>query len=212
MDEQYHILIADDDPGIQASLSAFLTRAGFEVSVARDGEEALVQVDTKRPDLVLLDVLMPRLDGRAALRRLRRAGDWTPVILLTEVGGATERAMALDEGADDYINKPFEGHELVARIRAVLRRARQDVPPLSAAWVLESGALRLDRRARRVSLNGRDLEPNAQGSDPAGIPDDPPRRADQPRAPAGRRMGLGTCHRHPRRGCAHCRATARSWG
>lgn len=80
-----------------------------------------------------------------------------PVILLTEVGDATERALALEDGADDYINKPFEAQELVARIRAVLRRAKPGIPPLSASWILISGDLLLDRRSRRVTLRGQEL-------------------------------------------------------
>jgi len=106
----------------------------------------------------VLDVLMPRLDGRETLRHLRQASDWTPVILLTQVGEAFERAMALEEGADDYLNKPFDPHELVARIRAVLRRARPGQPPLSSAWVLKSRALRLDRRSRRAVFQGKELD------------------------------------------------------
>jgi DNA-binding response OmpR family regulator len=90
------------------------------------------------------------MDGREALRRLRQAGDWTPIILLTQIGESTERAMALEEGADDYLNKPFDPHELVARIRAVLRRARPGQPPLAAASKLTCGPLTLDRRARRA--------------------------------------------------------------
>jgi DNA-binding response OmpR family regulator len=100
---------------------------------------------------------MPNLDGREVLRRLRREENWIPVILLTQVGDAGERAMALEEGADDYLNKPFEPQELVARIRAVLRRVQPGQPPLTATWVLNSGPLRLDRRARRASLDGREL-------------------------------------------------------
>jgi DNA-binding response OmpR family regulator len=100
---------------------------------------------------------MPRLDGRETLRRMRRSGTWTPVILLTQVGDASERAMALEDGADDYINKPFEAQELVARIRAVLRRARPGTPPLSAAWALTSGDLHLDRRSHRAILRDREL-------------------------------------------------------
>ena len=152
-----HILIVDDDQGIQASLAAFLGRTGFEVSTASNGVQALALLDRVRPDLVVLDVLMPRLDGREMLRRLRCAENWMPVILLTQVGDAAERAMALEEGADDYINKPFDPHELVARIRAVLRRTHPGTPPLSAAWVLLCGELRLDRRNRRVSLGGHTL-------------------------------------------------------
>jgi len=155
--KKQHIMVVDDDQGIQDSLSAFLRRTGFEVSTASDGVQALDLLDRVHPDLVILDVLMPRLDGRETLRRLRRAENWIPVILLTQVGEATERAMALEEGADDYINKPFDPHELVARIRAVLRRTHPGTPPLSAAWVLVCGKLRLDRRARRASLGGHTL-------------------------------------------------------
>ncbi|MDX1436074.1 MAG: response regulator transcription factor [Anaerolineales bacterium] len=149
--------MVDDDPGIRDSLLAFLSRSGFEVALAQDGQDALDALPKTRPDLIILDVMMPRLDGRETLRRLRREGSWLPVILLTQVGEATERAMALEEGADDYINKPFEPHELVARIRAVLRRASAGTPPLSASWVLVSGELQLDRRARRVTLEGREI-------------------------------------------------------
>jgi len=157
MDNRKKILIVDDDPGIRDSLSAFLSRSGFEVITAIDGEQGLEIFQNSPPDLILLDVLMPRLDGRETLRTIRRAGNWTPVILLTQVGEAAERAMALEEGADDYINKPFEAHELIARIRAVLRRANPDVPPLSASWIIRSGDLYLDRRARRATLQGQDL-------------------------------------------------------
>jgi DNA-binding response OmpR family regulator len=106
---------------------------------------------------------MPRIDGREALRRLRQQGLSTPTILLTQVGEAAERALALEEGADDYLNKPFDPYELLARIRAVLRRARPGGKSLSTAWLLTSGDLVLDRRARRVTLKGApiDLTPKA---------------------------------------------------
>jgi DNA-binding response OmpR family regulator len=152
-----HILLVDDEQAITSNLSAFLNRSGFETSIAENGEEALQQVETGPPDLIVLDVLMPKVDGREVLRHLRQAGDWTPVILLTQVGEASERAMALEEGADDYLNKPFDPHELVARIRSVLRRARPGRPPLSAAWVLISGDLRLDRHSRRAYLNDQEI-------------------------------------------------------
>jgi DNA-binding response OmpR family regulator len=105
----------------------------------------------------VLDVLMPKLDGREVLRRMRQAGNWTPVVLLTQVGEATERAMALEEGADDYLNKPFDPHELVARMRAVLRRARPGQPPVSAAPRLSSGDLSLDRLSRRATMDSEEL-------------------------------------------------------
>jgi DNA-binding response OmpR family regulator len=157
MEKKPHILLVDDEQDITSNLSAYLNRSGFETSTAGDGEEALQQVEKHAPDLIVLDVLMPKVDGREVLRQLRQADDWTPVILLTQVGEASERAMALEEGADDYLNKPFDPHELVARMRAVLRRARPGRPPLSAAWVLSSGDLRFDRQARRAFLKGEEL-------------------------------------------------------
>jgi DNA-binding response OmpR family regulator len=157
MNPRPSILLVDDEPAITANLAPFLSRSGFTVAVAADGEEALHQVAANPPDLLVLDVLMPRMDGREVLRRLRQAGDWTPIILLTQVGTSTERAMALEEGADDYLNKPFDPHELVARMHAVLRRARPGHPPLSAATRLACGQLVLDRGSRRLWLDAREL-------------------------------------------------------
>jgi DNA-binding response OmpR family regulator len=151
------ILLVDDEQAITANLSPFLERSGFIVTVAADGEEALAQVPSFAPDLIVLDILMPRLDGRETLRRLRQSGNWTPVILLTQVGESTERAMALEEGADDYLNKPFDPHELVARMRAVLRRARSGQPPLASARRLACGELILDRQARRAYFGSDEL-------------------------------------------------------
>jgi DNA-binding response OmpR family regulator len=157
------LLLVDDDSGIRASLSAFLIRSGFQVESVPDGAQALSAFEKHKPDLVIMDVLMPNMDGRETLRRMRQGGNLTPVILLTQVGEATERAMALEEGADDYINKPFEPHELVARVRAVLRRLRVGTPPIATAWVLVSGELRLDRRARRVTMRGSELNLTPKG-------------------------------------------------
>lgn len=165
MDEKkrpWRVLLVDDEEAITAHLAPFLERAGFAVAVAADGETALRRVTDFAPDLIVLDVLMPRLDGREALRRLRQAGNWTPVILLTQVGSPSERAMALDEGADDYLNKPFEPYELVARIRAVLRRSRPGVPSLAGARCLTCGPLILDRQARRITLAGREVSLTAK--------------------------------------------------
>ena len=159
MGDRPSILLVDDEAAITDNLAPFLERSGFAVTVATDGAEGLrraTDTDTP-PDALVLDVLMPRLDGREVLRRLRHAGQWTPVILLTQVGDATERAMALDEGADDYLNKPFDPHELVARLRAVLRRARPGQPPLAAAQRVTSGALTLDRRAHRTWVAGAEV-------------------------------------------------------
>lgn len=151
------VLLVDDEAAITANLAPLLERSGFAVAIAADGEEALHQISNSKPDLIVLDVLMPRLDGREVLRRLRRGDDRTPVILLTQVGEATERVMALEEGADDYLNKPFDPHELVARIRAVLRRARPGRPSLASASRLASDDLALDRQSRRAFRGGLEL-------------------------------------------------------
>jgi len=110
----------------------------------------------RHPDLLILDVLMPQMDGREVLRSLRQAGNWIPIILLTQVGEAGERAMALEEGADDYLNKPFDPHELIARIRAVLRRANPGKPPLAVAARLSCEKLIIDRISHRVWVDGKE--------------------------------------------------------
>lgn len=153
----WHVLLVDDEEAITANLAAFLERSGFRVSRAADGAQALTQINAEPPDLIVLDVLMPNLDGRETLRRLRRAGNWLPVILLTQIGESIERAMALEEGADDYLNKPFDPYELTARIRAVLRRAQPGQPPLATAERLTCGDLNFDRRARRIQLGAREI-------------------------------------------------------
>ncbi len=152
------LLLADDDATIVDSLAPFLERAGFHVLLASDGAVALERIHSHHPNLIILDVLMPRMDGREVLRRLRHENNWTPTILLTQVGSSAERALALEEGADDYLNKPFDPHELLARIRAIMRRSRPGERSLSVAWRLEAGELRLDRRARRASLGKQTLE------------------------------------------------------
>ncbi|MCP4166395.1 MAG: response regulator transcription factor [Chloroflexi bacterium] len=156
------ILLVDDEPAITANLTPFLERSGFSVLLADDGELALRRVEEHKPDLIVLDVLMPRLDGRAVLRHLRQKGDWTPVILLTQIGSAVERAVALDEGADDYLGKPFEPYELLARIRAVLRRSRTGGPSLTGAHCLRAGSLELHRQAHRVMVQGGEVSLTAK--------------------------------------------------
>ena len=148
------ILLVDDEPSITEHLSAFLERAGYKVQCASNGKQALEEMEKSHPDIVILDVLMPEMDGRAVLRTLRSQDNHTPVILLTQVGEAGERAMALEEGADDYLNKPFDPRELLARIHAVLRRAQGSPVSLSSAWKITSAGLILDRRARRAALAG----------------------------------------------------------
>lgn len=157
------ILLVDDDVTIREHLTGVLERSGLDVEPAADGAQALRSIEASTPDLVILDVMMPVMDGREALRRIRAGHDLLPVILLTQVGESFERAAALDEGADDYLNKPFDPQELLARIRAVLRRSSLGSVPLSAAQALRAGALRIDRPARRVFLGDveKQLTPRA---------------------------------------------------
>lgn len=157
------VLLVDDDTTIREHLAPVLERSGLDAETAADGAQALRAIEARHPDLVILDVLMPNLDGREVLRRIRAEDEWLPVILLTEVGETFERAAALDDGADDYMTKPFDPVELMARIRAVLRRTQRGQTPLSAAQSLTSGELRLDRTARRVFLGAgeRSLTPRA---------------------------------------------------
>ena len=157
MDKKVNILIVDDEALIRDNLASLLERSGFKVAVAVDGQDALNKLSHVGADLIVLDVMMPRMDGREALRQLRQNHNWIPVILLTQVGDAAERAMALEEGADDYLNKPFDTHELIARIKTVLRRTQVGQPPLTASQKLGSGELVLDRSARRVFLSGKEL-------------------------------------------------------
>lgn len=107
MNDKPKLLLVDDETAITDRLGPFLCRAGFDVRIAADGEAALNETSITSPDLIVLDVLMPRLDGREVLRRLREKGDWTPVVLLTQVGESAERAMALLEGADDRLGLPW---------------------------------------------------------------------------------------------------------
>lgn len=146
------LLIVDDEADLLAELKPLLQRSGYDVTTATDGEAALTAIEQVKPDLVILDVLMPRLDGREVLRRLRQSDNWTPVILLTQVGTPAERALSLQEGADDYVNKPFDPMELIARIQAVLRRTQRGALPLASFGHLESETLRLDRQSRQAWL------------------------------------------------------------
>ena len=155
---QTTLLLVDDDPMVVESLAPLLERSGFHVLIARNGDEALSKVQSHHPDVIVMDVLMPRVNGREALRRMRKSNIWTPTILLTQVGEATERAIALEEGADDYINKPFHSQELLARIHAVLRRARATGgQSLFSARRLAALELVMDRQSRRASLGDASL-------------------------------------------------------
>ncbi len=148
-DETFRVLVVEDDPGIGGSLVRGLQRAGYEVSREESGRAALAS--TPPPDVVLLDLGLPDMDGVEVCRLLRRRGD-AAIIVVTARGEEGDRVAALDEGADDYMVKPFGLAELLARIRAVLRRARpQEFRPLT------HGPLVVDARSRRVTVEGREV-------------------------------------------------------
>lgn len=149
------LLLVDDDEAITSVLSRFFEQAGFVVVVAADGEQGLAAHETYRPDVVVADVRMPVMDGREMVRQMRAQGGWTPVLLLTQLGESADRAVALDEGADDYLNKPCDPAELLSRVRALLRRQVVGRQPLTTVTVLVCDGLRLDRITREVTLDGQ---------------------------------------------------------
>lgn len=149
------ILLVDDDDAIRAGLAAALQRAGFRVEQARNGLEAIRLVESRAPDVIALDILMPELDGREVVRRLRQAEVWTPIIMLTQISATGEKIASLEEGADDFLNKPFDSYELIARVRALLRRQAVAGRPAHLSSVLSSGPLRLERETQRVWLGGQ---------------------------------------------------------
>ena len=116
------VLVVDDEPALRDALESSLAFEGYEVATASDGVEALDAIAANKPDLVLLDIMMPRMDGLTAVRRLRSRGDNVPVLMLTARDAVGDRVTGLDVGADDYLAKPFELDELLARVRALLRR------------------------------------------------------------------------------------------
>jgi len=117
-----HLLVVDDDAALREALALVLDLNGFGVTTVADGREAMRTLSTNRPDAVILDVLMPGLDGLEVCRRIRASGDRTPVLMLTARAEVSERVAGLEAGADDYLAKPFAREELVARLRALLRR------------------------------------------------------------------------------------------
>jgi DNA-binding response OmpR family regulator len=157
MSETPLVLLADDDDAIRSGLAAALQRAGFRTVEARNGLEALKLVEQHTPDVIALDILMPQLDGRETVRRLRQANNWTPIIMLTQISATGEKIVSLEEGADDFLNKPFDSYELVARLRALLRRQQVAGRPAQLASTLSSDALKLERETQRVWLAGREI-------------------------------------------------------
>jgi two-component system response regulator MprA len=147
------IVVVDDDEALRGAVRRALRLEGYDVEVAGDGAQALDQLAGLRADLVVLDVLMPVLDGVTVCRRLRESGDDTPVLMLTARDAVSDRVVGLDAGADDYLTKPFALEELLARVRALLRRSH-----LEYEGPVRVGDLELDLRTREVTRSGRAVE------------------------------------------------------
>jgi len=153
--ESARVLVVDDEPMVRDVLARYLAREGFAVDVAADGREALDRYVEGPPDLVLLDLMLPTIDGYEVFRRMRELSS-TPVIMLTARGEQTDRIVGLELGADDYVAKPFSPREVVARVRAVLRRSTPEVAE-AAEETLTFGDLEIDPRRREVRLRGDDV-------------------------------------------------------
>ncbi|MFM9372625.1 response regulator transcription factor [Streptomyces sp. Da 82-17] len=149
------ILVVDDDPEVRGAVADGLTVEGYDVQDVDSGLAALARIGAWAPDAVVLDVLMPGLDGLGVCRQLRAVGDRTPVLVLTALDSVSERVDGLDAGADDYLVKPFALDELIARVRALLRRA---APPPEEPEELSYGDLVVDPRTRTGRRGGRLLE------------------------------------------------------
>jgi DNA-binding response OmpR family regulator len=151
------ILVVDDEPQIRRVVAAYLEREGYEVETAGDGEEALAKAAAAHPDLLVLDLMLPKLSGEAVCRTLRRSSE-VPILMLTAKGSEEERVTGLNLGADDYLVKPFSAKELVARVKALLRRSRREGRGIMAE-VLEfgEGRLQVDLSERRVVRDGQAL-------------------------------------------------------
>ena len=143
------ILLIEDDHRLAEMVSEYLGGAGFQVSVARDGRTGLLRIEAEPCDALVLDLTLPDLDGLEVCRRLRAFSD-VPVLMLTARGDAMDRVVGLEMGADDYLPKPFEPRELLARLRAILRRRERT----GASQVLRFGRLEIDRDSRRVRVDG----------------------------------------------------------
>ena len=168
--EKQKILLVDDDGRIRNLLKIYLEKAGFQVSEAENGLEALLSLQNSQPDLIVLDIMMPVLDGMETCRQIRKLAT-TPILLLTARTEVDDKLLGFDCGADDYVEKPFNPQEVVARVRAILRRRPaaakppQPVKTPIAAPVVQHGALRIDPAARSVHLGVVEKELTAKEFD-----------------------------------------------
>jgi DNA-binding response OmpR family regulator len=154
MNSAARVLVVDDEPMVRDVLARYLERGGFEVEAVGDGERALAAFEARQPDLVLLDLMLPRVDGFEVFRRIRARAD-SPVIMITARGQTTDRVVGLEIGADDYVSKPFSPREVVARVRSVLRRSNGDRSAPQRDEVIRLEGLEINRRSRQVRVDGK---------------------------------------------------------
>src|SRR5437773_3180564 len=155
-----HILVVDDDPHITGMLRRFLAYEGYSVSIAASGDEALTRTLEHTPDLIVLDILLPGLDGLEVAQRLRAAGDQVPILMLTARDAVADRVKGLETGADDYLVKPFAPEELVARVKALLRRNQEERHEVLryADVELDTGTRVAHRGTREIELSPTEYE------------------------------------------------------
>ena len=155
-DSRQRILVVEDEANIASFVAVYLKKAGFEVSVARNGSEALAKAGTEAPTLIILDLMLPDLDGIEVCRRIRQRSD-VPILMLTARDDDVDKIIGLEVGADDYLTKPFNPRELVARVKSILRRSttRRRDPEVA---LLEHGALRIDSGRREVTVGGEEVQ------------------------------------------------------
>src|SRR5205085_1132462 len=156
------VLVVEDEPMVAEVVERYLRRDGYDVSVIHDGERALAEFERLSPDLVVLDIMLPGLDGMEVCRRMRASGD-TPVIMLTARSEEIDKLLGLGVGADDYVTKPFSPRELAARVGVVLRRAAR--APAAESDTLRFGDLSIDARSRTVANQSGDVTLTAKEFD-----------------------------------------------
>jgi DNA-binding response OmpR family regulator len=156
VDKRQRILVVEDEANIASFVSVYLSKAGFEVGVARNGAEALAKAGTEGPALIILDLMLPDIDGIDVCRRIRQRSD-VPILMLTARDDDVDKIIGLEVGADDYLTKPFNPRELVARVKSILRRSTSRRRDPEAA-VLEQGPLRIDSGRREVTVEGNEVQ------------------------------------------------------
>ncbi len=173
------VLVVDDDATVRDVVGRYLLDAGHTVDMAADGPSGLQAARERRPDALVLDLMLPGTGGLDVCRALRAGGDDVPIVMLTALGEESDRVLGLELGADDYVTKPFSPRELVLRVGLVLRRSQ---PPAAGSVALVDGGLRVDPAARAATLDGAAAHPHHPRVRPARLPDAPSRPARSPAA------------------------------